>query len=80
MARMVPKTAPGAMARFTFPDGRTLEVHVPGATAVDSSESAAKAAGFVLRRGRELLNVGPLTDLLAEQTPTPRARGRPHSR
>lgn len=65
---------PGAMARFSFADGRTLEVHVPGATAVDGGESAARAAGFVLRRGPDLLNVGPLVDLLTEQVPAPRPR------
>lgn len=46
-------TASGRMAIFIFPDGRTLEIHVPGAARVRGGPSAARMAGFILRRGRE---------------------------
>lgn len=48
------------MALFVLPGGVTLEVHVPGATEVRGGPSAAREAGFILRRGREIVNVGPL--------------------
>jgi hypothetical protein len=56
------------MVVFTFADGRTLEIHVPGATGVEDGESAARTAGFVLRRGREILNVGVLEQLLHDKS------------
>lgn len=52
------------VAVFSLPDGVTLEVHVPGATAVRGGPSAARQAGFILRRGREIVDVGPLGRLL----------------
>ena len=59
--------APGAsarMARFVLPDGVTLEIHIPRATGVDAGDSAATEAGFILRRGAKLVNVGPLARVL----------------
>lgn len=58
--------ASGRMALFIFPDGRTLEIHVPGAARVRGGPSAARMAGFILRRGREIVNIGPLVELLHE--------------
>ncbi|MBA3549069.1 MAG: hypothetical protein H0T76_21505 [Nannocystis sp.] len=94
MAKTVPEVPPRsssefdaslpAMAQrvvFTFADGRTLELHVPGATSIEGGRSAARTAGFVLRRGREILNVGVLEDLLHEKSrPGRRRRGALHGR
>ena len=58
---------PGALAQmalFYFPDGVTLEIHIPKATGVGAGESVATEAGFILRRGKEILNVGPLGRIL----------------
>ncbi len=52
------------MARFYFPDQVTLEIHIPGATGLSAGESVATEAGFILRRGKEVLNVGPLRHIL----------------
>ena len=55
---------PAQMARFYFPDQVTLEVHIPGATGLSAGESVATEAGFILRRGKKVLNVGPLRHIL----------------
>lgn len=52
------------MARFFFRDDMTLEIHIPEATGVGAGGSAATEAGFVLRRGKDILNVGPLGRIL----------------
>jgi hypothetical protein len=52
--------SPARMALFFLPDGMTLEIHIPQATAVRGGPSPARQAGFILRRGREIINVGPL--------------------
>ncbi len=52
------------MARFQLPDGLTLEVHIPNATSATIADSAAKEAGFILRRHGQLVNVGPLGRIL----------------
>lgn len=52
------------MAIFTLAGGVTLEIHIPQATGVDGRPSAAREAGFILRRGKEILNVGGLAGLL----------------
>lgn len=52
------------MALFTLADGITLEIHIPHATDVAGSPSAAREAGFILRRDKEVLNVGGLARLL----------------
>ena len=56
--------APARMARFVLPDGVTLEIHIPRATGVGTGDSAATEAGFILRRGAKLVNVGPLGRVL----------------
>ena len=56
--------APAQMARFYFPDQVMLEIHIPGATGLSAGESVATEAGFILRRGKEILNVGPLRHIL----------------
>lgn len=52
------------MALFTLADGVTLEIHIPHATDVTGRPSAAREHGFILRRGKEILNVGGLARLL----------------
>lgn len=52
--------ARGQVAVFCLPDGVTLEVHIPGATEVRGGPSPAREAGFILRSGKEIMNVGPL--------------------
>jgi len=66
--------ATAQMALFVLPDGVTLEVHVPGTREVRSGPSAAREAGFILRRGREVMNVGPLGWLLRGQGVDARGR------
>ena len=56
--------APAQMARFYFPDQVMLEIHIPGATGLSAGESVATEAGFILRRGKKVLNVGPLRHIL----------------
>ena len=50
----------GQVAVFCLPDGVTLEVHIPGATEVRTAPSPSREAGFILRSGEEIMNIGPL--------------------
>ncbi|HEY0133236.1 MAG TPA: hypothetical protein VGB85_04125 [Nannocystis sp.] len=61
--------APGRMARFILRDGTTLEIHVPDATTVETGDSRARTAGFILRYGREIVDVGLLARLIRRQGP-----------
>lgn len=56
----------GQMARFTMRNGMTLDIHIPDATAVETSPSPARTAGFILQRGREIVNVGVLSLIFRE--------------
>ncbi len=56
-----PSTA--QMALFTFAGGWTLEIHIPWATGIGGGHSRATTPGFVLRREREIVNVGVLADI-----------------
>ena len=65
----VPASAPSAqMALFTLADGATLEVHVPSAIAVEGRPSTATTPGFILRRGKRIVNVGPLVTMFYESS------------
>lgn len=74
MPRPSPPTAPplspspstGQMARFTLRNGMTLDIHIPDAESVETAASPARAAGFILRDGRELVNVGVLSWIFGE--------------
>lgn len=55
---------PGRMARFILRDGTTLEIHVPDATVVETGDSKARTAGFILRYRREIVDVGLLARLV----------------
>lgn len=65
---------PGRMARFILSDGMTLEVHVPDAIAIDVGGSQARTAGFILRYGREIVDVGLLNRLVRDRGKAGRCR------
>jgi hypothetical protein len=62
--------------RFTMHDGMTLEIHIPGATRVETADSPTRTAGFVLRNGQEIANVGVLTDIFPPPPAPPRSTSR----
>ena len=51
------------MARFTLQNGMVLEIHIPDAAAVETAESPTLTAGFILRSGDEIANIGVLSQL-----------------
>jgi hypothetical protein len=53
----------GRMARFTLQNGMVLEIHIPDAAAVETAESPTLTAGFILRSGDEIANIGVLSQL-----------------
>jgi len=59
-------SAPAQMARFLMADGAVLEIHVPDAVRVETEPSEAHTPGFVLRRGRRIVNVGALRSMFHE--------------
>lgn len=54
------------MALFVLADGATLEIHVPDAVGVEAGPSTARMPGFVLRRGKRVVNVGALWQMFHE--------------
>ncbi|HEY0138615.1 MAG TPA: hypothetical protein VGB85_31240 [Nannocystis sp.] len=54
------------MALFLLADGATLEVHIPDVADAELHASTARTPGFILRRGRRIVNVGALTALFHE--------------
>lgn len=54
------------MARFILRDGMTLDIHIADAAAVETGPSSARTAGFILRNGREIVNVGVLSLIFGE--------------
>lgn len=67
--RPIDRTAPPApaqMALFRLADGAVLEVHIPNVTAIECCSSSATTPGFILRRGRTIVNVGPLKAVFHE--------------
>ena len=63
----MPASSPAAqMVLFTLTRGMTLEIHIPGATSVTGGPSRARTPGFILRRGREIVNVGVLAGIFED--------------
>ena len=60
------------MARFTLQNGMVLEIHIPGVARIETTESPTRTAGFTLRDGEELVNVGGLSMLFPTPTTPPR--------
>jgi hypothetical protein len=58
----------GQMARFTLNNGMLLEIHISEAASVTTADSPSRTPGFILRDGKEIVNVGPLSHLF----PAPR--------
>ena len=64
--QQLPDRPPRYMARFTLRNGMILDIHIPDATAVEIDPSPARTAGFILRDGREIVNVGVLSWIFHE--------------
>lgn len=61
------------MARFTLQNGMVLEIHIPGVARIETSESPTRTAGFTLRNGEDLVNVGVLSMLFPTPPAPPRS-------
>lgn len=65
-SKHAPGPPTGQMARFALGNGMTLEIHIPDAASVETAASPAREAGFILRHGREIVNVGVLSWIFDE--------------